>query len=156
MYLSHFILKKVDVSVVCERWMERHIYSKRGLLLPKSSSRSQEVATLAFPCKLVRNASDRLLVPRSTVILCLCLNLNACFSSRDLLLVTHLLYSSVLIALLFTNHNVTACQSTRGHRKCMSYVIYHMKDVKDSSILRIVSFLGFLGLQSLKMKGVIF
>ena len=24
-YLSHFILKRVDVSVVCEGWVERHI-----------------------------------------------------------------------------------------------------------------------------------
>ena len=24
-YLSHFILERVDVSVVCERWVERHI-----------------------------------------------------------------------------------------------------------------------------------
>ena len=47
----------------------------------------------------------------------LCLNLTAWFSSRDLLLVTHLLYSSAQIMLLFTNHNVTACQSTWGHQE---------------------------------------
>ena len=29
MYLSHFILERVDVSVVCERWLERHILSER-------------------------------------------------------------------------------------------------------------------------------
>ena len=28
-YLSHFILEKVDVSVVCERWVERHILRER-------------------------------------------------------------------------------------------------------------------------------
>ncbi len=38
MYLSHFILERVDVSVVCERWVERHIYSERGLLLTISSN----------------------------------------------------------------------------------------------------------------------
>ena len=47
----------------------RYIYSKRGLLLPISSSRSRGVLTLAPPCKLVRDASGRLRVPRSTVIL---------------------------------------------------------------------------------------
>ena len=41
----------------------------------------------------------------------LCLNLTVWFSSRGLLLVTHLLYPTAL----FTNHNVTACQSTWGH-----------------------------------------
>ena len=55
---------------------------------------------------------DRLRVPRSTAILStLRPNVIAWFSSRDLLPVTHLLYPSAL----FTNHNVTACQSTRGH-----------------------------------------
>ena len=28
-YLSHFILERVDVSVVCERWVERHIFRER-------------------------------------------------------------------------------------------------------------------------------
>ena len=46
------------------------IYSERGLLLPISSSRSQWVPMLAPLCKLVRDASHRLRVPRSTAILC--------------------------------------------------------------------------------------
>ena len=50
-------------------------------------------------------------------ILRLCLNLTAWFSSRGLLPVTHLWYLSALIPLLFTNENVTACQSTRGHQE---------------------------------------
>ena len=47
----------------------------------------------------------------------LCLNLTAWFSSCGLLPVTHLLYLSALIVLLFTNQNVTACQSTWGHQE---------------------------------------
>ena len=47
----------------------------------------------------------------------LSLNLTAWFSSRGLLPVTHLLYPSALIALLFSNQNVTVCQSTRGHKE---------------------------------------
>ena len=43
----------VDVSVVCERWVERRIYSERGLLLPISSSGGQGVPMLAPPCKLI-------------------------------------------------------------------------------------------------------
>ena len=54
----------------CVRYGWRDILSKRGLLLPISSSRSQVVPTLAPPCKLVRDASFRLRVPRSTAILC--------------------------------------------------------------------------------------
>ena len=92
----------------------RDIYSKRGLL-SISSSRSQGVPTTAPSCKLVGDASDWLRVPHSTAVFCLCLNLTAWFSSRRILSVTHLLYPSTLIALLFTNQNTTACQSTRGH-----------------------------------------
>ena len=51
-----------------DRWWD--IYSERGILLSISSSRSQGVPTLTPPCKLVRDASDRLRVPRLTVILC--------------------------------------------------------------------------------------
>ena len=68
-YLSHFILERVDVSEMCERWVERHILGERT-----SSShiffRELGVPTLAPTCKLVRDASDRLRVPRSTPILC--------------------------------------------------------------------------------------
>ena len=69
-YLTHFILERVDVSVVCERWIEKHILSERGLRLPISSSRNQGVPTSAPPCKLVRDVSARLRVPRSTAVLC--------------------------------------------------------------------------------------
>ena len=48
-------------------------------------------------------------------ILCFCPNLTTWFLSRDLLPVTHLFYPSALVALLFTNQNVTAGQNTWGH-----------------------------------------
>ena len=86
-YLSDFILERVDVSVVCERWAERHIPRGRRLLLPISPPRSQGVPPLS---KLVRDASGRLRVP---------LNLSAWFSSRDLLPITHLFDLSALIVL---------------------------------------------------------
>ena len=101
----------------CVRDGWRDIYSERGLLLPVYSSRNQGVPTFALPCKLIRDASARLHIPRSTRFSALCLNLTKWFSSHDLLPVTHLLYLRALIALLFTNHNMTACQSTRGHQK---------------------------------------
>ena len=53
----------------CARDGWRDIYTERGLLLPISSSRSQGMPTLAPPRKLVRDASDRLHVPRSTAVL---------------------------------------------------------------------------------------
>ena len=46
----------------------RDIYTE--LLLPILSSRSRGVPTLAPPCKLVRDASGRMRVPRSNAILC--------------------------------------------------------------------------------------
>ena len=102
--------------MVCERWVERHILRERTSS-SISSSRSQAVPTLAPPCKLVRDVSDRLRVPRSRVFSALCLNLTTWFLSRGLLPVTHLWYPSALIALLFTYHNVTAFQSTQSHHK---------------------------------------
>ena len=63
-YLSHFILLRVDVSLVCEKWVERHILRER------TSSGSQGVPMLVPPCKLVRYASDQLRVLGSTAILC--------------------------------------------------------------------------------------
>ena len=112
-YLSHFILKRVNVSVVCERWVER------GLLIPISSSWSQEVPVLAPPMQAV--SSDGLTLLISCVSLAwlrfsaLCLNLTAWFSTMW----SPSGYTSVVpkcpnCAVLFTNH-VTACQSTQGH-----------------------------------------
>ena len=65
-YLSHFILERVDVSVVCERWVERHILRERT-----SSHISFQEPEGANACKLVRDASDWLRIPRSTAILCI-------------------------------------------------------------------------------------
>ena len=94
--ISHFILERGPQFVVGLRNRWRDIYSERGLL-PISSSGSQGVPTLAPPCKLIRDASDRLRVPRLTTILCLRLHLTTWFSSRDLLPVTHLLHPSALM-----------------------------------------------------------
>ena len=99
----------------CVRGGWRDIYSERGLL-PISSSRNQGVPTLAPPCKLARDASGWLRVPRSTAILC-----PLSKSDRVVLITwTPSGYTPVRpeypdSAVLFTNYNVTACQSTRGH-----------------------------------------
>ena len=103
--------------MVCERWVERHILRNR---------------TSSFHIFFQESGGTNACTPlqarqRRPLIGCmsfsrlrfseLCLNLTAWFSSRDLLSVTHLLYPSALIVLLFSNHNVTACQSTRGHQE---------------------------------------
>ena len=68
-YLSFYSRKGPTVSCqLRDRW--RDIYSEWGLFLPVSSSRSQGVPTLALPCKLVRDDSDRPRLPCSTPILC--------------------------------------------------------------------------------------
>ena len=101
----------------CVRDGWRDIYSERGLL-PIYSSRNQGVLTLAPPCKPVRDAPDRLRVPRSTAILCIM------FISERVVLITWFPsgYTPVVPewpdrAALYTKHNVTACQSTRGHKE---------------------------------------
>ena len=115
-YLSHFILIRIDVSVVCERCVERTI------LREKTSShvffREPGVLTLVPPCKLVRDASAQLRVPLSTAILCT-------LSKYDrVVLITWSPsgYTPVVldcpdraVIFLFTNENVTASQSTKGH-----------------------------------------
>ena len=98
----------------CVRDGWRDIYSERGLL-PISFSRSQGVPMLSPPCKLIRDASDWLHVPRSTVILC-----TLSKSDRVVLITWSSSYTPVVPecpdrAVLFTNRNVITCQSTRGH-----------------------------------------
>ena len=104
--MQQIILERVDVSVVCERWVEKE------LLLPISSSRSQGVPTLAPPCKFVRDASGRLRVPRSTAILC------TLSKSYHVVLITWSPSGYTPVrpefpdrAVLFANQNVTACQA---------------------------------------------
>ena len=111
----------------------RDIYSERGLLLPISSSRSQGVPTLAPPCKLVRDACDRLRVPRSTAIFCHCLNLTAWFSSRDLLPVTHLLYPSALMCCLIRDRLSKYSRSLGTNWKSViCYITKVIKFIKDA------------------------
>ena len=86
-YLSHLILERVVFfSVVCERWVERHILRERT-----SSSRNPGGGQSLHP---LASSSETLLVgcvavarPRFSA---LCLNPTAWFSSRGLLPVTHL------------------------------------------------------------------
>ena len=89
-YLTLFILERVDVSGVGERWVERHIYSGRGLLLPISSTGSQGVPTLAPPCKQRRLWSPACPTLDSRRYLHSVFNLTAWFSLCGLLPVTHL------------------------------------------------------------------
>ena len=68
-YLSYFILERVDVSVVYERWVERHILRERT-----SSSLffflESVGANACAPLQAHQRRADRLRVPRSTPILC--------------------------------------------------------------------------------------
>ena len=109
-----------------DRW--RDIYSERGFLLaPISSSWSQGVPTLAPPLisRIVRdnsNASDRLRIPGSTLDSnwTACLNLTAWFSYHVVSFRLHTCSTGLprrSAIPLFTNHNVTACQSTLGHQE---------------------------------------
>ena len=113
--ISHTLFSKGLMFLWCVRDGWRHIYSERGLL-PIFSARSQGVSTLAHPCKLVRDASGQLRVPRSTAILC------TLSKSHSAVLITWSPSGSTPVrpecpdrSVLFTNQNVTACQSTWGH-----------------------------------------
>ena len=109
--ISHTLFSKGLMLLWCVRDGWRDIYSERGLL-PISSSGSLGVPTLAPPCKLVRDASSRLRVPRSTAIL------GTLSKSHRVVLITWSLSGYTPVrpecsdrAVLFTNQNVTACQA---------------------------------------------
>ena len=112
-YISHTLFLKGLMFLWCVRDGWRDILRERTT---SSHIFFQGVPTLAPPCKLVRDASGRLRVPRSIAILC------TQSKSDRLVLITWSPSSYTPVrpecpdrAVLFTNHNVTACQSTRGH-----------------------------------------
>ena len=114
--ISLTLFSKGLMLLWCVRNGWRDIYSERGLLLPIFSSGSQRMPMLAPPCKLVRDASDRLRVPCSDAILC------TLSKSDRVVLITWSSFGYTPVrpecsdcAVLFTNHNVTAYQSTQGH-----------------------------------------
>ena len=115
--ISHTLFSERLMFLWCVRDGWGELYSERELL-PIFSSGSQRVPTLAPTCKLVRDASARLRVPRSTSILC------TLSKSHCVVVITWSPsgYTPVVpecpdraAIFLFTNQNVTACQSTQGH-----------------------------------------
>ena len=122
MNLSHFILERVDVSVVRARGVERHILRERT-----SSHIYFQKPGGANACTPWSSSETPLVCYASLARLwfsALSLNLTAWFSSRDLLPVTHLLYPSALITLLFTNHNVTACHGVTRNEPKIHVICY--------------------------------
>ena len=129
MYLLHFLLKRVDVSVVCERWVERHILRERtysshiffkepgganvGTLLQARQRRLWSAACASLDCDSLH----------------LCLTLTAWFSSRDLFPVTHLFDLSAMIVLSCLLIKMWQLEKYTGslgtNRKSMVYVIQH-------------------------------
>ena len=94
-YLSHFILERVDVSVVCERWVERYILRERtssSHILLQGPGGTNTCTPLQAETPLIGCVSLARL--RFSA---LCLNLTAWFSSRDPLPVTHLCDPSALM-----------------------------------------------------------
>ena len=102
--------------------MERHIFREGTSSCPILFSGSQGMPTLAPPCKPYRQRGPKCLWSAACPSLdsqfsVLCLNLTA-WLSRGLLPVTQLFDSTTMTRCHpppFTNHNLTACQSTRGH-----------------------------------------
>ena len=90
-YLSLFILERVDVSVVCERWVERHILRERTSSSHIFSRKPGGVNASSSETPLIDCVSHARL--RFSA---LCLNLTAWFSLSDPLLVTHLFDLSAL------------------------------------------------------------
>ena len=98
-YLSHFILERVDVYVVCERWVERHILRER---ISSSDIFFQEPVGCQHLDPLASSPETPLLSCVSLARLwfsALSLNLAAWFSSCGLLPVTHLFDLNALIML---------------------------------------------------------
>ena len=114
-YLSLFIRESVNVSVLCERWVERHILRERASshIFFREPWECQRLDPLSS-----WDTSDRLHVSHSTVILC------TLSKSDRVVLITWSPcgYTPVVpdcpdraVIFSITNQNVTACQSTRGH-----------------------------------------
>ena len=112
-YLSHFILKRIDVSMVCERWMERHIHRERTSFhiffqepgganactpLQARQRRLWSAACPSLNCGSLLSKSDRVV-----------------FITWSPSGYTPVRPECPDRGILFTNHNVTTCQSTRGH-----------------------------------------
>ena len=125
-FLSFYSRKGDTVCGKFERKMERQKLRERTSSCPRSSSWSQGVPTLAAPCKLYRqrppNASDRSSIPGSILDSDWpdCLNLTAWFSYHVVPLRLHTCSTGLpwrTAIPLFTNHNVTACQSKRDHQE---------------------------------------
>ena len=84
----------------CSAWeMGGEIYTQREDFFPYLLPGARGCQCLHPLASSSETPSDRLHVPHSTAILCLCLDLTAWFSSHGLLLVTHLFYPSALIVL---------------------------------------------------------
>ena len=123
--LSFYSRKGHTVVSLRDRW--RDIYSERGLLLVPyllfGARWCQRLHPLAS-C-IVRddtNASDWLRIPGSTIDSDWtdCLNLTPWFSYHVVSFRSHTCSTGLprrTSIPLFTNHNVTACQSTRGHQE---------------------------------------
>ena len=126
-YLSFYSRERHTVCVCLrDRW--RDIYSEGPSSCPISSSWSQGVPTLAPPCKPYHqrwpNASDQMRSPHSTLdshwTQKLSKNLTAWFSYQVVSFQLHTCSTSQLwhtAISLFTNHNMTASQSTWGHQE---------------------------------------
>ena len=98
-YFSHFILERVDVSVVCERCLERHILRKRtssSHICFQEPGGCQRLHPLASSSEMPMVGWVSLVRLRFSA---LCLNLTAWFSSRDPLPVTYLFDLGALIVM---------------------------------------------------------
>ena len=120
-YLSLILFSKGAHSLRV-RW--REIYSERGLLLAPyllpGARGCQRLHSLAS-C-IIRDASDWLHIPGSTLDSHWtdCLNLTAWFSYHVVSFRLHTCLTCLprcTVIPLSTNHNMTACQSTRGHQE---------------------------------------
>ena len=95
-YLSHFILERIDVSVVCERWGRETYTQREGFFFPyllQGARGCQRLHPLASSSETPLIGCVSLARLRFSA---LCLNLTAWFSSRDPLPVTHLFDLSAL------------------------------------------------------------
>ena len=125
-YLSHFILERSTQFVVSLRDRRRDIYSERGLLL------APYLLPGARGCQHLHPLASRIIRDNITpMISCVslarlssdwtdCLKLTAWFSYHVVSFWLHTCSTDLSWCTaipLFTIHNMTACQSTRGHQE---------------------------------------
>ena len=138
-YLSHFILERVDVSVVCERWVARHILRERT----SSFHIFFQEPGVANACTPLQARQRRLCSAACPTLDCDSLHTVYIWPRGSHHVIPFRLHTCSTwvprraVIFLFTNQNVTAYQSTRGHYEQTKYPCHMLYNTKATHHLKV-------------------